>query len=1128
MLRIYYGRENIDKERAMFDKIGQTMDKLGKDKCPSQIMLIVPDQYTLQMERNAISYLKVQGLMDLEVLSFSRLAGRVLQETGGSKRVPIDKYGRHMLLTKIMKDEEDNLFAFKGMSRSHSFISLANNLISEMKQYNSCPEEIRTACEQMEEDSLLKRKLSDIAIIFEKYEESIRGKYVDTEDHLQFFISKINKSMMVKRSEFWISGFDSFTPKAIEIIKELTFNSFGVNMVMTSDKRSEDKSLFQLTQTMMNRFEDTLGYEMVERIHLSKPYSYCQPPVKHLEENIFAYPYKEYGDGGGEAGSQGFHLVRAANFYNEVETAAKFIIDLVQEKGLRYRDFLVICNDMVERAAIIKRVFDEYGISHFIDRKHHGLHNPAIVFIRSLLDLIQSDKAYEDVFSLLKTGLCPISLGDVEDLENYALRYRIKGKGWEKDFIYGGSEYSEDEFEKLNYSRQALWEFIRVYEEKNLSATSVRERTEVLAWFLNEEVNLEERIEELCLELEEASEFEAALEMQQILESIGGLFDQLTELIGDEQVSHEDYSEILKSGFESIELGLIPTTIDQVLVGTMQRTRVGRVKALIVLAANDGILPANEDAESLLSKDEKVFLQEKEIVICKDDNYKSMEERLAIYKQLSKAEEYLWIGYSAADMEGKETRPSIIFDKITKIFPRIELEKDIRNKEDPMALLGGPESSLKHLAEAMRKAYNGEEALSPFWKATYNWYRERKHQGLALIKEGLNFTNRMENLERLLVSQLLGRQEGGTLRISPSRLERFSRCPFAHFVNYGLRPEEKRVFEVSNREVGDVYHQCLMNLSESLTVKGLPLNHKNSPWMQISREECAEKVSAIISQISVEYKEGMLAAGKEEIYRTERIQKVCERAAWALVEHVRQGQVKDIYFEQEFGQGDNKLFPAIEINIGDKEFLIEGKIDRIDVLPENYVKIIDYKSSREKFNMREALGGWRLQLMLYLKAVTEGMKANDIQAKPAGVFYFEIADSMVNASNFDKAVLLENIEAELRKQFKLDGLVIGESSVIENIAGNFSGFSDILPIRKNKDGKISGTTEGKLLTEDEFEDFSNSMDSVIKDLCASLANGVIDLTPKKNRDETACKYCEFKSICNFELSFDGCSYAVVK
>jgi ATP-dependent helicase/nuclease subunit B len=521
-------------------------------------------------------------------------------------------------------------------------------------------------------------------------------------------------------------------------------------------------------------------------------------------------------------------------------------------------------------------------------------------------------------------------------------------------------------------------------------------------------------------------------------------------------------------------------------------------------------------------------LLRRRIELCKDDDLRTMEERLAIYKNLSKPENYLWVGFSASDLEGKEIRPSIVFDKLRKLFPDVPVEKDICNLEDPMALIERPMSTLKHMTEGLRKAGAGEGELAAPWKAAYNWYHDREDRGLSMVAQGIAFTNHLERLEANLVKKLFQRKNVLDLTLSPSRLEKFARCPFAHLVLYGLAPEERRVFEVAGREAGDVYHECLMRLSKSLTIKGMEITDINSPWMTLDKAQCTQKVETLMEEIAEEYKDGMLISGQEERYRASRMKEVCCKAAWALVEHIQQGRIKEVFFEEAFGVGDEKAFPPIRIEVGDQVLSIEGKIDRVDVLPGGYVKVIDYKSGKEHFDSNEAKGGWRLQLMLYLKAAMQGMEARNQAAKPAGVFYFEIADPQIDATALNAEVLQKKLETEVRRAFKLDGIVLDDPNVIDGIAGEFSGYSEILPLHKNKDGGVSGTADSKLLNEEEFDALRTAVDQTIEELCASLASGVIDIHPKKTKHETACKYCEYKSICNFELSFDGCSYDVVK
>ena len=989
---------------------------------------------------------------------------------------------------------------------------------------------------------------------------------MDTEDYLNLFVSKISQSSLVQNAEIWVSGFDYFTPKAMDIIEELMVTAKNVNIVLTSDRGgtnysediSRDDDLFDLTRSLMvrlNKMAEKRGVPIEEtrvshsyRIPVGSGAGEKSEALAHLEQELYAYPNNRM------AANPDITLCRGANIYAEAETAASMIVDLIRDKGLRYRDIVVICNDMDARASVIKRVFADYGISTFLDKKRDILHNPIIEFITALLDIIAKGWLYEDVFRLLKTNMAVISADEVERLENYVVKYRIKGNRWRTDFTYGQKDEGEEELSKINESRDQLYSFVSKFEKEFKQGRTVKEKTSVLYYFLRDEAELPQKIEGLIEYLTGESLHEYAEEAAQIWGVVVNLLDQLIELLGDQPMDNEDFSSILRSGFEAVEIGLLPPTIDQVVVGTMQRTRMANIKALLVLGANDGLLPSAASMEGLLSENEKTVLLENNIQICKIDDLRAKEERLAIYKTLSKPLKYLWMSYSASDIEGKESKQSLVFDKIRKIYTDMEVQKDILNKEEPLLRIETPKSTLKYLTETLRNTLEGGD-LDHVWRETYSWYQVSHKEYLQMIEDGFFFTNQQNKLEKELIQKLYEKDGVRELVLSPSRLERFSRCPFAHFISYGLKPEERRVFEIAGREIGDVYHHCIMLLSEQLSVPGIEITDPESLWMSISKEECQRRIDSLIDKTSEGYREGVLNLGEEEKYRGSRMKEVCGNAAWALVEHVQAGRIEKIYFEAEFGKAEEKPFLPIEVRVGEQTVFIEGKIDRVDIIKgqrdlidedgvitgsesSEYVKVIDYKSGKEGFHVNEAKSGWRLQLMLYLHAATDrkmiGCAATDREMigcdpewdsnseatsarKPAGVFYFEIAEPQVDATGLLREEYEDKIKAALRKSFKLDGVVLNEPTVIQSIAGEFNGYSDIIPVRKNKEGEVTGTANGKLLNEEEFAAFQQEM-----------ATGSIDIKPKKIKQETACRFCSYKSICFFDLSFEGCSYEIIK
>lgn len=1118
MLNIYYGRENIDKDKFIFDQLqGKTL-------------LLVPDQFTLQAERNAFKYLGVQGLMDIEVISPSRLGLRVLKEVGGEKVSRLDKYGRHMLLSKIIAEEKNQLEVFRGMEAKTSFIELVNNLISEMKQYNTSPEALPEILNKLDKDSILYKKLKDVQAVYEKYEAVIAERYIDTEDYLEHCINKIKYSRMIKENEIWVYGFDYFTPKNLDLIRELINNAINVNVVMTYSEDSRDSEIFALTGSIIEKLQ-----KLSEG--LSKPY--CTKRINDekwlkrdvavelsaIESELFSIPVRKW-----QEEASAVTLVKAANPYAEAETAAAYITRLLREDGLRYKDIVVICNDLDTRGSIINRVFKEYGLNPFMDKKRSILHNPVISLNIYLLQIALGRMDIETVIGFIKTGLVGLSQDAAEQLENYAYKYKIRGNMWKREFTRGVKEYEPDELNELNQARDFVMQIILAFTEPFKKAETVGEKIAVLYYFLKDNLQLPQRIEDIMEEQNQKGYYEMAFEMAQIWKIAVEIYDQLVTIMGEEKLEVAQLETIIRAGFESVEIGMLPATIDEIIVGTMQRTRTGQVKALVVIGANDGILPSTVSGDGILNDDEKTVLLNNHVEICKLDELRAMEEKIAMYRTMSKPEQYLFMSYSVSDNEGKELKPSAIFNKISSIFPKAEIKKDIISQENPINLLEAKNNGIKHLTEALRKNLDGEP-INECFKAALNWYKMNEHKPLNQVEEGLFFKIKENDLSIKEAEKLYKREEITDLSISPSRLEKFGRCPFAHFINYGLKPEEKRIFEIAGREIGDIYHLCLMKLSEQLTEKGVPITDSKSRWMNITMQECAEFVSDFMDTEGTQYREGILSGGNEENYKAGRLKRVCTDAALILVEHVQQGKIQDVFFEAEFGKASRKHFPPIEVDTNHGKVLVEGKIDRVDLLPGDYIKIIDYKSGSEKFDVEEAKGGWRLQLMLYLKAAlgSDGkMGSNKVETKPAGIFYFKLDEPIFNASDWENEQIEDKIKAEFRKSFKLDGILVNEPDVIESIAGDFSGSSDIVPVRRNKEGLIVGTGKDKLLTRDEFAELQIAVDNKISELCEQLAQGNVEVAPRKSGNETACKYCMYQSICKFDLAFEGCTYKVIK
>lgn len=1089
-LHVYAGRESLNKEKFMYKKLKER---------GGRTVVLVPDQYTLVGERQAMKYLEKTALMDIEIMSISRMGDRLLDYFGRGNHVFITEYGRHILLTGILREEEDRLKVFRGSKDKLTFVNELNDFIAQAKQFKIGPGQLAEIASGLEEHSLVRDKLDDLVIIYDRYERELEGKYSDSEDMVDRYISLCRESDFVREREFWFYGFDSFTPKNLQLIEILAEVSAGVNVVLTWDRDCHDEELFALTGYMISKLEkiaEENGFSF-SFSHVPEEYRYegkaCG--IADLEKNLYAI-------GRQNGRSQGIRLVKCANPYNEIESAAAFINSLVIEEGLRYKDIVVINNDQKERGSIIPRVFYEYGIPVFEDSKRPILNSPIAVFVVAIVECVENRFRTNDLLKVLKSGFTSLTYEQIEELENYAVKYKIRGTMWKKDFVLGTFEYTEEDLERLNgYRKEAVGifeDFEKIYRQKQTYGQFLEKYFN----FLENRTDLIRATEDLINSQNEEGYEDKAEETSQIWAMTLAVFEQINELMGEKPFDGREFIEFMIAAFSRMEVGVIPPKSDQVLVGSMQRTRTADVKVLLVVGVNTGYIPMVSADSALFTPDEEAEILGQGEEIGKTDSIRLQEENLAIYRNLSKPTDWLWLSYAVSDVSGNETRASELIDTVKDKIPELVEEEDVISRGAVTEYAGNNMGTLRHFAEALQLARKGV-SLDPSWQTIEEEFERLDSESYRRLKEGFRFTNRQDPLPDELAEKLY--QKGGVYSVSPTRFEKFSRCPFSHFVAYGLRPEERREYSVASREIGDLYHQVLMELSRQLT--------EEDRWDEICEAEVRERAKVLLADFARGYRDGLFDMDGKSKYRLKRAEKICQDVCWAMVYQWQHGQIIKGLFENSFGRG-MPIDPIVITVKGAGDVYVEGKIDRVDYLQSGRVKIIDYKTGNENFNMEEARQGYRLQLMLYLTAAEENSK------KPAGVFYFLIAEPKLKPGE------------SLMKQFRLNGVVLDDMDVIHEIDRDFQTKSDILPISwSEKNKRWNSSSEKHLLSQDDFDSLEKDFRKLISELAEDLVSGDIEIRPKRNRiggkDETPCTYCPYRSICRFDLNFRGCSYDIL-
>jgi len=1107
-VRFIIGRAGKGKSHLIFKEIA---DDLKNDN-GYKLILLVPEQFTLQAERDLIAKMKLPGIMRAEVLSFTRLARRVFEEAGGATKTLINEQGKHMVLRKVMNECAGELGVYRRASKQPGFVAKFGELLSEMKREGVLPEDLRKVLPEMGEYEVSKQKLNDISLIYERFNQYLKDRYIDTEDYINLLIGKVEDANFLRGARIWVDGFASFSSQNLRLIEKLMLMAQEITFSLTIDpeENKRDRDLFSLPRATFAKIDGLARRHglKTEVIPLKQGKAAKKKELLHLESELYAYPPKQM-----DADISGIDLFAAANPVSEIENMAAQVVSLVRDKGYRWRDIAVVCNDMENYGGLIKRSFVEHDIPFFIDQKRDIVNNPIICLILSALEIVQKGYKYEDVFSFLKTGLSDISPDECELLENYVLRYGIEGNRWKKDFSLGEKELSED----LNLCRE---KFVKPLENLTRKVKGKKTFAEITR-ALHEYLKTMEIPDKLAGQIEmfrNQGLYELVNENTQIWNIVMEVFDQMGGILGEQQVSIGEYKKILQAGFMSYEIGIIPTTVDQVLVGNIQRSRSHDIRALFVVGANDGVLPSRMNEIGLLTGEEKEFLRAKGLELGLDLEMKSAEEKFLIYNTLTKPSDYLWLSFSLADREGRAMYPSLLVDRFKKLFKRLAVRSDLtESRQAQLRLISTPKSTFKYLVKNLR-LYLDEKPISDIWWDVYGWYCEQEDwsDAVSSIIEGFFHQNQPGDkgyIKREQAEKLYGLP----LYAGVSRLEQFAACPFAHFVRYGLKPQERKEFAVKAPDVGEFLHNCLFSFAAELAERRIE-------WRQLQKEECEAIMDKVVQEAVPVYGDGVMVSSYRYKHLAERLKRISTKAAWMVVQHVKKGEFNPRYYEVSFGRKGE--FPPIEVELADGEKMyLEGRIDRVDFLAgeeADYIRIIDYKSGSQEFNLSDVYYGLAMQLLVYLQAVLKSRNPGKRELKPAGLFYFKIDDPLIET---DQEVV-EVIEREMRKQFKMKGLVLKDVEIVRRMDCDLERYSEVIPVAMNKDGNFH--KKSSVLEEPEIEALICHVENLLQEIGGEIMKGKIKIEPVNTGKFKYCGYCSYRPVCQFDKLFGDNDYKNIR
>ena len=1117
-LRFCFGPSGSGKSHRIYEEIMQrAAEEPGRN-----FLIIVPDQFTMQTQKDLVMRSDRDGILNIDVLSFGRLSHRILEEVGTKEMPVLDDTGKSLVLQKVAADLKEQLPAMGSLLHKQGYIHEVKSAISEFMQYGISTQDMDKLITSAQKRGALAMKLKDLKTLYRGFQDYIRDHFITTEETLDVLRRSLSKSKILKGSVVVFDGFTGFTPIQNRLIQELmrvcaeTIVTVTIGVGEDPYKMDGEQKLFHLSKKTVADLEKLAAEAEVERgedlFVKGGPNRFAKAPALHyLEQNLFRYQYEPYA---GE--QQEIHMFEAISPREEVHQTALYIRHLIREQGMTYRDIAVVIGDLEGYASYVETEFGQLEIPCFLDRTRGIVLNPMIEYIKSALQLYIKDFSYDTVFHFLRSGMADISREEIDELENYVIRTGARGyRTYSRLFtrrteeLQGnaeGSEQAEEKtMERLNRIRQQFMDAVEILHMG--SREKAGDYVSHLYDFL-EQNQVQQKLLNYQQQFEKEGDLSRAREYAQIYRLVMDLLDQVYELLGEEEISRQEFADILEAGFGEITVGTIPQNVDRIVVGDMERTRLKQVKVLFFLGVNDGNIPKNASKGGIISDMDREFLIESGTEMSPSPRQQMYIQRLYLYLNMTKPSEQLYLSYAKVNSEGKGIRPSYLIDTVRKLFPQLAVEYP--QNRSRLEQIEGRQEGARYLAEELREYVEGtlpEEERQDFY-LMYRAY-EADAAGRDLLTRAAFRRYRESGLSRIVARALYGQQ----LENSVSRLETYAACACRHFLQYGLSLQEREEFGFEASDMGTVYHAVLENFAGKLA-------ESNLTWWDFTEDFAAKAVKESVEAYAATYGETVLYSSARNEYAITRMSRILTRTVLTLQKHLKQGSFQPDDYELSFRFAED--LDSIHVDLSEDEKMhLQGRIDRIDVSEDAehvYVKVIDYKSGNRKFDLAALYYGLQLQLVVYMNAAMEmeSRKHPDKEIVPAALLYYHIDDPTIETP---VELTDEQINEQILAKLRMNGVVNSDPGVVERLDRYMQDKSVVIPVEKKKDGSFSARSG--VLSREEMQLISSYVDAKIRSIGREILDGKIAANPYEKGNEGACTYCAYKKVCGFDGSIPG-------
>ncbi len=1081
MLHIITGRTGSGKTR----KVRSLVADIASVQ-PNKALLIVPEQFSFETERAMLMLLGNKNANNVEVLSFSRLAERILEKNGKLPEKCVDDATRAILMSIAVESLQDKTVTFRKYIKNPALISNLIAFRKELKKYKISPDSLKNVSGAVKRESF-SLKLSELCDIFNCYDALVHKSFGDDTDFLDLLCTELETDNFFDGKIVAVDGFAGFSGQEYSVLEKILVRASEVYVTFCYDKDSRNGKyeLFHNAYNEIKTLKDIAkraGVKIASTENLEINEEYKNPELIFLEKNLFQNSADVY-----TLDASAISLMPCKNKKDECDLVASEIRRLTRIFGYRYRDIAVIERQEGTYKNELASSFRKYGINCFFDSRQPVSSQPLTVFLRTLFEIINEGFNTDNALSLVKTGLYGFTTEEIGMLEDYALMWNINGSAWKNEWKNNPKGFGEEENEEtakklleINSLRARIVAPILSLKNKITGTNGETISREVFSFLRN--AGIDQNLKELATLLETNGDSELSLEQGTVWKMITEIFDTLNFAVGTQTVTVSRYAELFDILVSSKDIGVIPSGIDEVIVGSADRIRASAPKAVFVVGANEGVFPGVSSGGVLLSDRERTELIENEIGLISNLEYNSVSELYIAYHALTLSTEKLYVSYSSFDENSASLFPSEIVEAIKKMFPNCNIVENgvidrIESEKSAFSALAGESVKASVLASSL-----------------YEYFKENSGEDKIQMIDKIRKTS-FELTNRNIAQKLFGKD----MYLTASRTEKYYHCPFQYFCEYGLSAKPRKTAEVDPAQTGTLVHFVLETILKQ---------YPKEKFTSLSKDEAKSITDKLIDDYVEDLMSGADNKASSFLRTIDLIKDRTLKVVLRLIEEFRNCDFVPVDFELNIDR-DGEI-PAYELELSDGgKVRIRGKVDRVDSYKDgenNFIRVVDYKTGGKDFNLYEVLEGINMQMLIYLFAIWQNGKEKYGNIIPAGVLYFPAKAVKLTASNVDRYSETETVEKKEKSKYQMKGLVLNNINVIN--AMEHGGGGALIPSSIDKNGNATGS----VISLDSLKKLKEKVDSEIKNMALSLHNGKIDAFPT----DGACDYCDFKSVCKRE------------